>query len=110
VSDLLDARDRRPDFSRQKELDDMVAETEKLITELLNNYEGKKNWPGVFREMHMNLARIWMRTGRHEDAMKQCDKVAEYNPVDADELREVIQEAISGKTHGSAQLDEVGIG
>jgi len=106
---LLDARDRNPDFNRTQELEESVKEAEKLALGLLESYEGSKNWPGIFREMHMNLARIWVRTGRYEEARKECDKIAEYNPMDAEELRETVEEAMSGKRFESSQLDEVGI-
>lgn len=110
ASEILDARDKNPNFDRQKELEELVREAERLAKELLEKYEGKKNWPGVFREMHMNLARIFLRTGRFDEAYKECEKVAGYNPVDAEELREAINTAVSGKKIDSIQLDEVGIG
>lgn len=109
ASEILDARDKSPNFDREKELNELVAEAEKLALELLEKYEGNKNWPGVFREMHINLARIWMRTGRFEDALKECEKVAQYSAGDADELREAINEVMAGKKLESSQLDEVGI-
>ncbi|MGB9596003.1 MAG: tetratricopeptide repeat protein [Candidatus Poribacteria bacterium] len=107
--ELLDARDKNPNFDRQKELEDQLKECEMLTLELLKNYEGVKSWKGVFREMHINLARIYLRTGRFDDALKECDKVAEYDPLDADELRNAIQEAKAGKKIESTQLDEVGV-
>ncbi len=109
ASDILDARDKSPNFDRQSELDELVTSAEKLALELLEKYEGNKSWPGVFREMHINLARIYMRTGRYESALKECEKVAQYNPGDADELREAINEVMAGKKLESSQLDEVGI-
>ena len=110
ASDLLGARDKNPDtFTRTQDLEDSVKEAEKLSIELLENYEGVKNWPGIFREMHMNLVRLWLRTGRYEEALKECDKVAKYNPMDAEEVREAVQEAMSGKKFEAEQLDEVGI-
>ena len=109
ASDFLGARDRNPDFSRTQELEEAVKEAETLSRDLLANYEGNKSWPGVFREMHMNLARICLKTERYEEALKECDKVAEYNPMDAEELREAVQEAMSGKKFEATQLDEVGI-
>jgi len=110
VVGLLDARDRDPNnFDEKKELDEQLKETERLTLELLKNYEGIKSWQGIFREMHVNLARIYMRTGRYDEATKECDKVAEYDPVDADELRNALQEIMAGKKLESTQLDEVGI-
>ena len=110
ASDLLTARDKNPDvFTKTQELEELVKEAEKLTLNLLEKYEGSKSWPGVFREMHMNLVRLWLRTGRYDEALKECDKVAEYNPMDAEELREAVQEAMSGKKLEASQLDEVGV-
>ena len=93
ASDLLGQRDKNPNFSKTKELDEAVKEAEDLALKLLKNYEGNKSWPGIFREMHMNLTRLWLKTERYEEALKECDKIAEYNPMDAEELRETVQEA-----------------
>jgi regulator of sirC expression with transglutaminase-like and TPR domain len=109
ASDLLSARDKNPEFNRTKELDEALKEAEELAIELLKNYEGVKNWPGVFREMHMNLVRLRLKTERYPEALKECDKVAEYNPMDAEELREAVEEAMSGKRLEATQLDEVGV-
>ena len=109
ASDILGARDKDPNFNRQKELEEAVEESAKLAHELLETYEGTKSWPGIFREMHMNLARLWLKTEKYDDALKECDKIEEYNPMDAEELREAVMEAKSGKKFESTQLDEVGI-
>ncbi len=110
ASDFLGARDKNPDtFTKTQELEDAVKEAEKLTLGLLENYEGVKSWPGIFREMHMNLVRLWLKTERYEEALKECDKVAEYNNLDAEELREAVQEAMSGKKLEASQLDEVGV-
>ncbi len=109
ASDILSARDREPAFDRVQELEETLKEAEQLAVELLENYEGSKSWPGIFREMHMNLVRLWLKTERYEEALKQCDKVAEYNVVDAEELKEAVEEAMSGKRLEATQLDEVGV-
>ena len=109
ASGLLGERDRSEAFTRTQELEEAVKEAEELALELLKNYEGVKAWPGIFREMHMNLARLLLQTGRYEEALKRCDKVAEYNAMDAEEIRETVQEAMSGKKLEATQLDEVGV-
>jgi regulator of sirC expression with transglutaminase-like and TPR domain len=110
ASDLLTARDKNPvEFNRTQELQDALKEAESLATELLKKYEGVKSWPGIFREMHMNLARLWLKTEKFDDAMKACDKVAEYGAADAEELREAVREAMSGKKLEATSLDEVGV-
>ena len=105
---LLDARDKNPEFDKKQELEDSLKETETLSSELLKNYEKTKSWPGVFREMHMNLARIYMRTERYDEALKECEIIEEYNVIDAEVLKEAVEEAMSGKKFESSQLDEVG--
>ena len=107
TSGLLDARDKNPEFDKKQELEDSLKETETLSLELLKNYEKTKSWPGVFREMHMNLTRIYMRTERYDEALKECEIVEEYNVIDAEVLREAVEEAMSGKKFESSQLDEV---
>ncbi len=109
ASGILGQRDKDPAFSKTQELEEAVKESEKLALELLENYEKTKSWPGIFREMHMNLTRLWLQTERYEEALKECDKVAEYNAMDAEELRETVQEAMSGKKLEATQLDEVGV-
>ncbi len=109
ASGLLGERDRSETFTKTQELEEAVKESEELALKLLENYEGVKSWPGIFRETHMNLARLWMQTGRHEEALKECDKIAEYNAMDAEEIRETVQEAMSGKKLEATQLDEVGV-
>jgi len=110
VSDLLNARDKNPDFGRQNELDESIKEVETLTNELLENYETTKGWPGVFREMHMNLARVYMKIGRFDESEKECAKVEEYDPIDAEELREALHEIMSGKNIESSKLEELGAG
>lgn len=110
VSDLLNARDKNPNFERQNELNEQVKEVETLTNELLENYERTKGWPGVFREMHMNLARVYMKTSRFDEAEKECAKVEEYDPIDAEELRNALHEIMSGKNIESSKLEELGAG
>ena len=109
ASTILGERDKDPAFSDTQELEERVKEAADLSLKLLEDYEKVKAWPGVFREMHMNLARLWLQTGKYEDALKECDRVAEYDPIDAEQIRETVQEAMSGKKLEATQLDEVGV-
>ena len=110
ASDLLGARDKNPSgFTKTQELQDAVKEAETRSLELLKKYEGVKSWPGIFREMHMNLTRLMLKTERYEEASKECDKVSEYSPLEAEELKEAINEAMSGKKLEASQLDELGV-
>ena len=108
ASDLLNARDKTPEFSRTQELEESLKDAEERALGILERYEGVKSWPGIFREMHMNLARLFLRTEKYEEAKKECEKVAEYNRLDSELLKETIEEAMAGKKFESTQLDEVG--
>jgi tetratricopeptide (TPR) repeat protein len=110
ISGLLDERDKNPNFDKKKELDEELQSFEKQTLDLLNNYEGEKNWPGVFREMHMNLARVYMKMDRFDEAEKECSKVEKYDPIDAEELRNALQELMSGRHIESSKLEELGAG
>ena len=109
ASAILGQRDKDPNFSNTQELAERVKEAEELALKLLEDYEEVKIWPGIFREMHMNLARLYLQTERYEEALKECDKVAKYDPIDAEQIRETVQEAMSGKKLEATQLDEVGV-
>ena len=109
ASAILGQRDKDPNFSNTQELAERVKEAAELALKLLEDYEEVKSWPGVFREMHMNLSRLWLQTERYEEALKECDKAAKYDPIDAEQLRETVQEAMSGKKLEATQLDEVGV-
>lgn len=109
ASGILGQRDKDPNFSDTQELEEIVKESEELAKELLKNYEEVKSWPGIFREMHMNLTRLMLQTERYEEALKECDEVEKYNRMDAEELRETVEEAMSGKKLEATQLDEVGV-
>ena len=110
ASDLLDERDKKPSFDKKGELEEEIRQFEKQTLDLLINYVGVKSWPGVFREMHMNLARVYMKIGRFDEAEKECSKVEEYDPIDAEELRNALQELMSGKHIESSKLEELGAG
>ena len=109
ASGLLGRRDKNPNFDRTQDLEEAVKEAEELAVALLESYEGVKAWPGVFREMHMNLTRLWLQTENYEKALEGCKKIAEYSALDAEELQEAVQEAMSGKKLEATQLDEVGV-
>ncbi len=109
ASGILSQRDKDPAFTRTQELEESVKEAKKLALKLLESYETVKAWPGIFREMHMNLARLLLQTGKYEEALKECDEVEKYDPIDAEQIRDTVQEAMSGKKLEATQLDEVGV-
>ena len=91
---LLKDYNKNPDaFTGEKkvDMDDIVKEAEDMAKKLLS-YEGGKNWPGVFREMHKNLATMYMDMGRYDDARAHCNQMNEYGEVGRTESAEILQQ------------------
>jgi len=80
-------------FTGEKKLDmdEIVKEAEDMAKRILN-LEGDKNWPGVFREMHKNLATMYLDMERYDDAREQCNQMLEYGEVGRMESEEVLQQ------------------
>ncbi|MBC8230291.1 hypothetical protein H8E77_12155 [bacterium] len=104
---LLKDYHKNPDaFAGEKkaDMDEMVKEAEDGAKRILN-LEGEKNWPGVFREMHKNLATMYLDMGRYDDAREQCNQLLEYGEVgriDSDEVLQQINDRESGKEEQAA--------
>ena len=83
------------------ELDEIVNHAIQGATRLIN-LESTRNWPGVFREMHKNLANIYYELRDYDRVHEECDKLkADYGEVgrqDAEEIMEKFVEEENGKT------------
>jgi len=91
---LLKDYNKNPDaFSGEKkvDMDDVVKEAEDMAKKLLS-FEGEKSWPGVFREMHKNLATMYIEMGRYDDAREHCNQMNEYGEVGRTESAEILQQ------------------
>ena len=91
---LLKDYNKNPNaFTGEKKLDmdEIVKEAEDMAKRILN-LEGDKNWPGVFREMHKNLATMYLDMERYDDAREQCNQMLEYGEVGRMESEEVLQQ------------------
>lgn len=91
---LLKDYNKNPDaFTGEKkvDMDDIVKEAEDMAKKLLS-FEGEKNWPGVFREMHKNLATMYIEMGRYDDAREHCNQMNEYGEVGRTESAEVLRQ------------------
>lgn len=90
---------------RQQEDFRFSAEEKAALDEVVNDAitnamriidkEGERNWPGVFREMHRNLANIYLELDEHDKVRAACDKLQNYGEVgrqDADEVLESLKE------------------
>ncbi len=57
--------------------------------------EGDRNWPGVFREMHKNLADLYLELDEHDKVRAACERMQDYGEVgrqEADEILESLKE------------------
>ncbi|MYE87740.1 hypothetical protein F4X33_01940 [Candidatus Poribacteria bacterium] len=83
------------------ELDEIVNNAIQGATRLIN-LEPTRNWPGVFREMHKNLANIYYELHDYNRVHEECDKLkADYGETgrqDAEEVLEKLADQQTGKT------------
>lgn len=83
------------------ELDEIVNNAIEGATRLID-LEPTRNWPGVFREMHKNLANIYYELHDYDRVHEECDKLkADYGETgrqDAEEVLEKLADKQNGKT------------
>ena len=73
------------------ELDEIVGNAIQGATRLIN-LESTRNWPGVFREMHKNLANIYYELHDYDKVHEECDKLkADYGEVGRQEAEEILE-------------------
>ena len=75
-------------------LDEVVSSAIANATRIIDK-EGERNWPGVFREMHRNLANIYLELDEHDKVREACERLQNYGEVgrqDADEVLESLKE------------------
>lgn len=83
-------------FSNEEKaaLDEVVNSAITNATRIIDK-EGDRNWPGVFREMHRNLANIYLELDEHDKVRAACERLQNYGEVgrqDADEVLESLKE------------------
>lgn len=86
--------------SEKAELDNVVNIAIESATRIVEK-EGERNWPGVFREMHKNLANIYMELEEFDKAREYCEALQNYGEVgklDAEEVIRTINERENGET------------
>lgn len=89
---------KQPDFSisaEDKAALDAVVETALKNANRIVDKEGERNWPGVFREMHKNLANIYMELDEPDKVRAACERLQDYGEVgklDAEEVLESLKE------------------
>lgn len=76
------------------ELDEVVNTAITNATRIIDK-EGERNWPGVFREMHTNLAKLYLELDEHEKVRAACERLQDYGEagrLDADEVLQSLKE------------------
>ena len=79
---------------KKEQLDEIVNTAIASATKLVD-MEGERHWPGVFREMHKNLATIYFEQGLVDKVERHCLKLTEYGEVgriDSEEIREKLSD------------------
>lgn len=72
------------------ELDDAVNTAITNATRIIEQ-EGNRNWPGVFREMHKNLADLYLELDEHDKVRAACERMQDYGEVGKQEADEVLE-------------------
>lgn len=88
-------RENHEDLSRfpadeKAELDQLVNRAIEKATQLVT-MEPERNWPGVFREMHKNLANIYFELHEYGKVREECEKLRDYGEVGRQDAEEVLQ-------------------
>ncbi len=91
-------RRQQPEFQISVEekaaLDEVVNTAITNATRIIDK-EGERNWPGVFREMHKNLASIYLELDEHDKVRAACERMLDYGEtgrLEADEVLESLKE------------------
>ena len=85
---------QQPDFrisDEEKAALDTVVNTALQNANRIVDKEGDRNWPGVFREMHRNLANIYMELDEHDKVREACERLQDYGEVGKQEAEEVLE-------------------
>ena len=80
------------------ELDNTVNIAIENATRIIEK-EGERNWPGVFREMHKNLANIYLELEEYDKVREKCEHLQDYGEVgklDAEEVLKNLNERENG--------------
>lgn len=86
--------DFRISNEEKAELDEVVNIAITNATRIVDR-EGNRNWPGVFREMHKNLADLYFELDEYDKVRATCERLQDYGEVgklDADEVLEKVKE------------------
>ena len=76
--------------TEKAELDNAVSIAIENATKIVDK-EGERNWPGVFREMHKNLANIYLELEEYDRVREECELLQNYCEVGKLDAEEVIK-------------------
>ena len=85
---------KQPDFriSTEEKADlDAIVNTALENANRIVGKEGERNWPGVFREMHKNLASLYLELDEHDKVREACERLQDYGEVGKQDAEEVMQ-------------------
>ena len=89
------------------ELDEIVNRAIQEATRLIN-LESTRNWPGVFREMHKNLANIYYELHDYDKVHEECDKLkADYGEIGRQDAEEVLAKLADKENSKTDSPEEV---
>lgn len=95
--------------SEKAELDNVVNIAIENATKIVDK-EGERNWPGVFREMHKNLANIYLELEDYDRVREECELLQNYGEVgkiDAEEVLKNLNERENGDSSSTASVPPV---
>ena len=96
LKELKDYNEKRqqPEFhisnEEKAELDEIVNTAITNATRIIER-EGDRNWPGVFREMHKNLADLYLELDEHDKVRAACERMQDYGEVGKQEADEILE-------------------
>ena len=94
--------------SEKAELDNVVNIAIENATKIVDK-EGERNWPGVFREMHKNLANIYLELEEYDNVREECELLQNYGEVgklDAEEVIKNLNERENGDSSPPPSVEE----
>ncbi len=95
--------------SEKAELDNVVSIAIENATKIVDK-EGERNWPGVFREMHKNLANIYLELEEYDNVREECEHLLNYGEVgklDAEEVIKNLNERENGDSSSATSVPPV---
>lgn len=91
--------------SEKAELNNIVDTAIENATRIVEK-EGERNWPGVFREMHKNLANIYLELDEYDKVREVCERLQNYGEVgklDAEEVIKNLNERENGESSSTPE-------